>query len=92
MAWSFVHLLAVLEVKCFRMPYNFKESLDGLQNDKNFPTDESLEMKQDHKYCFKIQLQMDLCQAGLGYFFIYSGGIKEGIFCIVQKMNILSRD
>ena len=76
------HGLAVLEVKC---PYNFKESLDGWQNDKNFPIDESLEMKQDHKYYFQIQLQMDLCQAGFGYFFIYSGGSKEGILCIVPK-------
>ncbi|XP_065067609.1 uncharacterized protein LOC135693150 [Rhopilema esculentum] len=76
------HGLAVLEVKC---PYKFKESLDGWQNDKNFPIDESLEMKQDHKYYFQIQLQMDLCQAAFGYFFIYSGGSKEGILCIVPK-------
>ena len=72
MAWSLVHESAVLEVKC---PYNDKESLDGLQNDKNSPSDESLEMKQDHKYCFQIQLQMDLCQAGFGYSFIYSSFI-----------------
>lgn len=76
------HGKGVLEIKC---PYKYKEGFEGWQNDRGFPVGENFWMKRDHKYYYQIQLQMELCKADFGYFYIYAGHKKESMLSMVGK-------
>ena len=81
------HGKGVMEIK---FPYKCKDGLEGWQNDRDFPVAENFWMKRDHKYYYQIQLQMELCKAEFGYFYIYGGHKKEGMLCMVGKNDDLN--
>ena len=76
------HGKAVLEIKC---PFTYKDGFDGWENDNNFPIGDNWLMKKDHKYYFQVQMQIRLCQADFGYFYVFSPAKNEGLLSIVGK-------
>ncbi len=75
------HGRGVLEIKC---PYTYRERLDDWQQDRDFPIDEKLSMKKNHKYYYQIQMQMDMCKAKFGYFYVFSPGNNKALLSIVD--------
>jgi len=52
------HAERLLEIKC---PFKYKNSISGWEQDKDFPIDENIEMKPNHRYYYQVQLQMFVC-------------------------------
>ena len=58
------HGKGILEVKC---PHKYRNGPEGWQDDKNFPLDESGQIKKDHIYYAQVQgqlliLDMNFCK------------------------------
>ena len=67
----------LLEIKC---PHKYRNGLEDWQDDKNFPFDESGQIKKDHMYYAQVQgqllvLHMNFCD------FFYLGTIIEYKCC-----------
>jgi len=52
------HTERLLEIKC---PFKYRDSISGWEQDKDFPIDENMEMKPNHRYYYQAQLQMFVC-------------------------------
>ena len=76
------HGLRPLEIKC---PFKYSSGFSDLEKDASFPLDENLNMKRTHKYYHQIQLQISLCKAEYGYFFVFSPAEPTGLVCIVKQ-------
>jgi len=60
------HAERLLEIKC---PFKYKNSISGWEQDKDFPIDENIEMKPNHRYYYQVQLQMFVCSKTMMWFF-----------------------
>eukprot|EP00795_Rhopilema_esculentum_P015969 gene15969-7301_t len=76
------HGRGVLEIKC---PYNYKDSFEGWAEDNKFPIDPEYKMRENHRYYYQIQLQMELAGVDFGYFYVFSAGVDEAMLCLTIK-------
>ena len=63
------HGKALLEIKC---PHKYCNGLEGWQDDKNFPLDESGQIKKDHMYYPQVQGQLLILDMNFCDFFIWT--------------------
>lgn len=78
------HPHRVLEIKC---PFKYQHGFKSWENDKDFPVTRENQMKKNHKYYFQIQLQMVICNATHGDFFMYTPNNSEDYILIEVEVD-----
>ena len=61
------HETGLLEIKC---PHKYRSGLEDWQDDKDFPLDESGQIKKDHIYHAQVQGQLLILDMSFCHFFI----------------------
>ena len=66
----------LLEIKC---PHIYRNGLKGWQDDKDFPLDESGQIKKDHMYYTQVQSQLFILDINFCDFFIWTSLVDTNV-------------
>ncbi|XP_057309027.1 uncharacterized protein LOC130647255 [Hydractinia symbiolongicarpus] len=75
------HGEGLLEIKC---PYKYRNGLSGWENDKDFPLNSDMTVKEKHKYYYQMQGQMLVSNRAFCYFFIWTPPKTDDNFLMLK--------
>ena len=70
------HETGLLEIKC---PHKYRSGLEDWQDDKDFPLDESNQIKKDHMYYAQVQGQLLILGVNFSYFLIWTPLVNTNV-------------